>query len=81
MWKNVHPIDSAEIQTHNLQNMNQILKYGPTSASFRLSLSFSQRNDKNSSKFDFKLENIDGALGIRTGYPTWAPNSVTRCWI
>ena len=22
MWKNVHPIDSAEIQTHNLQNVS-----------------------------------------------------------
>ena len=39
-------------------------KYGPNPASFCLFSSFSQYNDKYSTKFDYK--SVDGVLGIRT---------------
>ena len=93
-------VSGAGIRTHTLESTylpnllskppdQGYFKYGPNPASFCLFSSFSQYNDKFSTKFDSK--SLDGVFGIRTrdqslvgadkSTKLWRPTTKGFVWI
>ena len=64
MFRSVISARILVIATLEVSQTKMFFKYGPNPASFCLISSFSQYNDKHSTKFDYK--SIDGVLGIQT---------------